>query len=162
MVRDGLTKFDYARGSRVQVDDVTLPTFVRWVLDRSLTFHPIGRRYRRIRLPGRGGNVTIRRSMSWSTQRSIDAEAEHEAMRQRQEAAKAAREERAPEAEEHRKQVERERKRQEVEHRRAEAAERHRLHMIEMERRWAAPGRRTPRTAASATGTSPAGRAGTP
>ncbi|MFC4056073.1 competence protein CoiA family protein [Actinomadura syzygii] len=136
MVHDGLTRFDYKCGSWIQVDDVTLPTFVRWVLDRSLTIHPIGRRYRRIRLPG--SNAIIRRSVSWSTQRSIDAEAKHEAMRQRQEAAKAAREKRAREAEEHRKQVERERQRQEDERRRVESEKRHREFMIESKRRQAA------------------------
>ncbi|GAA4522584.1 hypothetical protein GCM10023191_102040 [Actinoallomurus oryzae] len=139
MVHDGLVRFDYARGGWVQVDDVTLATFVRWVLGDGLVFHAIGRRYRRIHLPG--SNATTRRSASWTTQRSIDAEAEHEAMRQQQEAAKRAREARAREAEERRKQAEarrkqaeRERQREEEERRRAEAEERHRLFMIEMER----------------------------
>ncbi|MFD1939628.1 MULTISPECIES: competence protein CoiA family protein [Nonomuraea] len=131
MVHDGLVRFDYARGGWVQVDDVPLATVVRWVLGHGLTFHSIGRRYRRIHLPG--GNATTRRSASWTTQRSIDTEAKHEAMRQRQEAAKSAREEHARRAEEHRKQVERERQCQEQERRRAEAAERHRLLMIELE-----------------------------
>ncbi|MFI6505847.1 competence protein CoiA family protein [Nonomuraea typhae] len=132
MVHDGLVRFDYTRGGWVQVDDVPLATFVRWVLGRGLTFHPIGRRYRRIHLPG--GAATRRRSVSWTTQRSIDAEAKHEAMRQQQEAAKSAREEQARVAEEDRKQVERERQRQAEERRRAEAEERHRLFVIEWER----------------------------
>ena len=132
IVRDGLVRFDYARGGWVQIDDVTLTTFVRWVLGESLTFHAIARRYRRIRLPGK--NATTRRSASWTTQRSIDAEARHEAMRQQQEVAKRTREERARKAEEHRKQVERERQREEDERRSAEAAEHHRLFMIEMKR----------------------------
>ncbi|MFD8557366.1 competence protein CoiA [Streptosporangium canum] len=139
MVHDGLVRFDYARGRWVQVDDVPLAAFVRWVLGHGLTFHSIGHRYRRIHLPG--GNATMRRSASWTTQRSIDSEAKHEVMRQRQETAKSAREEHARKAEEHRKQVERERQRQEqerrrieAEERRVEAEERHRLFMIEMER----------------------------
>ncbi|MFD8533894.1 competence protein CoiA family protein [Streptosporangium canum] len=132
MVHDGLVKFDYDRGGWVQVDDVPLASFVQWVLGRGLAFHSIGRRYRRIHLPG--GNATMRRSASWTAQRYIDAEAKHEAMRRRQEAAKSAREEHARKAEEHRKQVERERQRQEQERRHAEAEERRRLLAIERER----------------------------
>ncbi|SNT35733.1 competence protein CoiA [Streptosporangium subroseum] len=57
MVHDGLVKFDYARGGWVQVDDVSLATFVRWVLDHRLAFHSIGRRYRRVHRPG--GNAVM-------------------------------------------------------------------------------------------------------
>ncbi|MEV0237822.1 competence protein CoiA family protein [Nonomuraea sp. NPDC050786] len=138
-VHDGLARFDYGRGGWARVDDVTLTTFVRWALAGGLVFHTIGRRYRRIHLPG--SNATMRRSASWTTPRSAEAESRHETMRQQQEAAKRAREERAREAEERareaeerRKQAERERQRREEEQRRAEAQERHRQTMIAWER----------------------------
>ncbi|MFD0480176.1 hypothetical protein ACFQ0B_77620 [Nonomuraea thailandensis] len=102
MVYDGVVTFDPRRGAWIQVDGVTLPTLVRWVLDGGLLWHSVGRRYRRIHLPK--SNATLRRSVGWTTQRSIDAETAYEAMRQRQEAAKRARQERERQAAEHREQ----------------------------------------------------------
>ncbi|MEV1175303.1 hypothetical protein [Nonomuraea sp. NPDC049784] len=132
MVHDGVVTFDLRRGAWVRVGDVALPTFVRWVLSDGLVFHTIGRRYRRIHLPG--SSATIQRSAGWTTQRSTDAKTAHETVRQRQEAAKRARHERARLAEKHRDQVERERQRQEEERRHAEVEERRRRLMIEWER----------------------------
>lgn len=137
-VADGLARFDAQQGTWIVVANTSLETFVRGVLETKVTSHFIAPRYRRINL-GKGRQA--RRNLLWTTDRSIQVEKQHDAMRERQKAWKADKERKEQEAEQRRKaeeqaqREERERQRKiEEEARRAEAAEKHRLWMIEWEK----------------------------
>jgi hypothetical protein len=108
-VSDDVARFDYATGAWCIVC-VRLTQFVSWVLNEKLFVHAVRRRYRRIWLET--GERYVRRQAIWTTQRSVDEEGRHEAMRQRQEARKQQRAQEQREAEQ--------RQRQEAEARRAE------------------------------------------
>jgi hypothetical protein len=100
-VVDGAAEFRFREGSWRIPPNLALVEFVRWVQDELLVFHQVLPRYRRIRI-GAGGYV--RRQAIWTSQPSIDTEARHEAMRQRQDAWKRRQQE---EAEARRKEEER-------------------------------------------------------
>lgn len=109
-VSDDVARFDYTAGAWCVVS-VGLTQFISWLLREKVLVHAVRRRYRRIWLEI--SERYVRRQTIWTTQRSLDEEARHEAMRQRQEARKRQREQEQREADQ--------RRQQEAEARRAEA-----------------------------------------
>jgi hypothetical protein len=122
-VADGVAGFDEHAGSWLAVEDMPLKAFVGWALTGKLTPQVILRRYRRVKF---SRDRQARRNVTWTTQKSVAKQSEHEAMRQRQEERKAERERKAAVAEAQRLAVEQ-----------AEREERERLHKIEQEARQA-------------------------
>jgi competence protein CoiA len=137
-VADGIAGFDEHEGSWLAVEDMPLKTFVGWALEGKLAPQLILRRYRRVLF---SRDRVARRNLTWTTEKSVAKQLEHEEMRQRQEATKAERERKAAEAEARRlakEQAEREEAERlrniEEEARRAEEAERARLRAIQWEK----------------------------
>jgi hypothetical protein len=96
--------FDFPQGAWIAVEDLDLTRFIRWVLHEQTTPHQLLPRYRSVWfLASRGYR---RRQMIWTTERSVDEEARHEAMRQRQDAWKHQQEEKKRQAEQLRKEEE--------------------------------------------------------
>jgi hypothetical protein len=120
-VADGVAGFDEHAGSWLAVEDMPLKAFVGWALEGKLAPQTILRRYRRVKF---SRDRQARRNLTWTTQKSVAKQSEHEVMRQRQEERKAERERKAAEAEAQRLAVEQ-----------AERDERERLHKIEQEAR---------------------------
>ncbi|MGB3439473.1 MAG: competence protein CoiA family protein [Actinophytocola sp.] len=137
-VADGVATFNYARGRWNAYEDLLLSEFVTRALRGQALFRTVGSRYRRI-----WSNLDRgyrRRAAVWTSQRSLDAEARHETMRQRQDIWRQQQAEQEQRAEQQRKQ-ETEDRRQEEERQReiAREAERVRLAALreEQERQWA-------------------------
>ncbi|MFF3870028.1 competence protein CoiA family protein [Micromonospora sp. NPDC001898] len=103
-VVDGVAGFDFQQGAWIAVEDLDLTRFIRWVLHEQTAPHQVLRRYRSIWFPASRGYD--RRPLIWTTQRSIDQEARHEAMRQHQETWKRQQEEAQRQAERRRKEEE--------------------------------------------------------
>lgn len=145
LVVDGAADFYFKVGSWGMTRRLALVEFIRRVQDETVVFHEVLPRYRRIRVNAAGYS---RRRAIWASHASIDAEARHEVMRQRQEAWKQRQQEEAEarrKAEERQREIEREAERarleKEREQRRAEQqwqwaiqAERDRLRREEEER----------------------------
>lgn len=138
LIADGVATFSYARGRWDAYDDLPLSNFVTWALRRQTIFHSVGRRYQRIWYPQVRGYR--RREAIWTSDRSINDEARHEAMRQRQEAWKRQKEEQEQRAEQRCKE-EAEARRQEEERQREITREAERVRQAaeraERQRRWA-------------------------
>ena len=137
-VVDGVAGFDFQQGAWMAVGDVDLTKFIRWVLNEKTAPHQVLPRYRNIELPSR--RAYRRRQMIWTTQRSVDEEARHEAMRQQQEARKRQQEEKERQAEQRRKEEEarqREAVLQEQERQRKIANEKIRALREAQEQQWA-------------------------
>ncbi|GGM23019.1 competence protein CoiA family protein [Dactylosporangium sucinum] len=137
-VVDGVAGFYFQHGTWITPTDLDLATFIGWVLHGQTSPHQVLPRYRRIWFPATKSHA--RRQLIWTTQRSVDEEARHDVMRQRQEARKRQQEEQQRQAEQRRQEEEarqREAQRQEEEHQRKirEAAERARW--AEQQRQWA-------------------------
>ncbi|MDH6130054.1 competence protein CoiA family protein [Kitasatospora sp. GP82] len=124
-VDDGVAGFDYDTG-RWSVQPMPLQSFVTWVHRRALAFHIILPRYRRVHRPV--DQDYARRPVLWTTNRSTEAEARHERMRQRQDERKKAWQEKQAELEQQReeREAEEERLRLEAEAARKARDERHR------------------------------------
>ncbi|MFH8476949.1 hypothetical protein [Streptomyces sp. NPDC018000] len=140
---DGLAGFVY-RSGRWEFREETLERFVRWALEGQLVPAEVLRRYRRAYRVVDGEQRQFKRDQWWTSKRSIADQDKHEAMRQRQEAARAEREARQQEqeeaAEQRRKELEeqeRVRKAEEDERRRLQREEEHRVFMEQMRQRWA-------------------------
>ncbi|MFF9607833.1 competence protein CoiA family protein [Streptomyces sp. NPDC014684] len=131
IVDDGLAGFDFAAGGWV-FREAPLSQFVRWALHGQLVPTPVLPRYRRVYRVIDGKRRRFRRSQWWTSLQSVGDQKKHEAMRQRQEAAKAEREAREEEAERRRWALEKQERA-----RRAEEAERLRKQQEEASRaRW--------------------------
>ncbi len=132
VVDDGLAGFVY-RSGRWEFQQEPLDRFVRWALEEQLVPAEVLPRYRRVYRVVDGEQRRFRRDQWWTSRRSIADQDKHEAMRQRQEAARAEREARQKEQEEAA-----ERRRKELEEReRARQAEEARVRLEEAQRRWA-------------------------
>jgi competence protein CoiA len=104
-VDDGIAGFD-PRAGQWEVKPVPLTRFVAWVHQRSLSPHPVLPRYRRVlRLADKD---FARRQLLWTSQRSVQAQEQHERMRRRQD-------ERKKEWQEQQAALERQRQEQEAE-----------------------------------------------
>lgn len=140
-VADGLARFDVRDGAWLVVKDTQLERFVRWALEGRVFPHQVLSRYHRIHL---SAERTARRGELWTTERSVQAEEQHNAMRERQKAWRVEKERKEREAEKQRlakEQAEREeqerQRKAEAEARRLEAEERHRLWKIEFDKQQA-------------------------
>lgn len=142
-VVDGPAAFHFEHGTWIAVDAPELTAFIRWVLHEQTIVHRVRPRYRRIWYPTSEGYR--RRNLIWTTNRHVDTETQHEAMRQRQEERKRQREEQERQAEQQR-QAEAEARRQEEERQReAQRQEQERQRKIQAAEdaaRWAEQRRR--------------------
>lgn len=138
-VIDGVAGFRYQQGTWIIPRDLELGAFIRWVSQGLSRPHPVLPRYRRIWFPS--SEHYARRHMIWTTQRSIDEEARHEIMRQRQEAWRRQREEEERQVEQRRQESEarqREIQRLEDERLRKIRDEELRVRREELHRQWLA------------------------
>ncbi len=139
IVDDGLAGFDFAAGGWV-FREAPLSQFVRWALHGQLVPAPVLPRYRRVYRVIDGKRRRFRRSQWWTSLQSVSDQKKHEAMRQRQEAAKAEREAREEEAERRRRvleEQERARRAEEDERLRRQQEEASRARWEEIHRQWA-------------------------
>ncbi|MFJ5064688.1 hypothetical protein ACIP96_35405 [Streptomyces nigra] len=143
MVDDGLAGFVY-RSGRWEFQEEPLERFVRWALEEQLVPVEVLPRYRRVYRVVDGEQRRFRRDQWWTSRRSIADQDKHEAMRQRQKAARAerkARQKEQEEAAERRRQEleeqERARKAEEAERRRLQREEEARVRLEEAQRGWA-------------------------
>lgn len=133
--------FDY-RAGRWEVRTEPLERFVRWALEEQLVPAEVLPRYRRVYRVVAGEQRQFRRAQWWTSRKSVADQDKHEAMRQRQEAARAKREAlQEEEAAERRRQEaeerERARKAEEAERRRLQREEEHRVFVKQQRARWA-------------------------
>ena len=104
VIVDGVAGFQFGRGCWISTAELDLTQFIVWVLHDKAVPHQVLPRYRDIRIPDR--EAYRRRQLIWMTTRSVDSEARHETMRQRQDLRKRQLQETQRQAEQRRKEDE--------------------------------------------------------